>query len=600
MNSVFDSRILNLVIFFPLLVAGLVLFLPKDEKGQIRVVTLLGMLGSFLTTLWAWSRFDTRSPVEFQLEYRLQWLSDVGVSYHVGVDGLALALVLLTGVLGPMVVLSSWTFVEERVKEFHLALLVLQTATLGAFCAIDTLLFFIFFEAVLIPMYLLIGVWGSEERQRAAMKFFLYTMVGSVLMLVALLSLYFLAAPSGARSFDYATLYNGLLSASRELAQYLRQNPAGDGTGLTPVALALLRYGPWLFLAFSLAFAIKVPMFPLHTWLPDAHVQAPVAGSMVLAGVMLKLGTYGFWRFAVPLFPVSARQYQLFFAVLAVIGIVYGALMCLAQRDIKKLIAYSSVSHLGYCMLGIFAFTREGATGSAYQMLNHGVSTGALFLLFGFLYQRRHARLMTEYGGIARVMPVYAAFFLIVTFSSIAVPGTNGFVGEFLVLLGTFKSNLPLAFGVVAATGVVLGAAYMLWMVQKVFFGPLTRPENAALQDLGLREIAAALPFVLLIAIMGLRPQPFLEVLNTSTARFVERAQFASGEGTSDEMRVRVRVRQLPPGALAQAAAQPRPQQPDALPRPRLMQPVVPTQPIQPMQLLQPVQPTLQPAQPGR
>ncbi|HEY0882775.1 MAG TPA: NADH-quinone oxidoreductase subunit M, partial [Archangium sp.] len=529
----------------------------KGEKGQIRVVTLTGMIVSFLTTIWAWLRFEVASPVEFQLEYRMQWLADAGISYHVGVDGLAVALVLLTGVLGPLVVLSSWTFVDERVKEFHIALLALQAATYGAFCAIDSLLFFMFFEAVLIPMYLLIGVWGSEERQKAAVKFFLYTMVGSVLMMLALFAVYFLAAPAGARSFDYSTLYNGLMTANRELAQYLQANPAGDGAGLSPTALALFRYGPWLFLAFALAFAIKVPMFPLHTWLPDAHVQAPVAGSMVLAGVMLKLGTYGFWRFAVPLFPVQARQYQTFFAVLAVIGIVYGALMCLAQRDIKKLIAYSSVSHLGYCMLGIFAFTAEGATGSAYQMLNHGISTGALFLLFGMLYERRHARLMSDYGGIAKVMPVYTAFFLIVTFSSVAVPGTNGFVGEFLVLLGTFKSNLPLPFGLLAGTAVILGAAYMLWMVQKVFFGQVTHQENLHLNDLGRREFIAAVPFILLIVVMGLRPQPFLDVLNTSTERYVARAQYAAGQG-SDDAKVRVIVRELPRTAVADAApAQP-------------------------------------------
>jgi NADH-quinone oxidoreductase subunit M len=586
-NSNFDSRILNLVIFFPLLVAGLVAMLPKEEKGQIRAVTLAGMIGSLLTTIWAWVRFEVRSPVEFQLEYRMEWLADAGISYHVGVDGLAVALVLLTGVLGPMVVLSSWTFVQERVKEFHVALLVLQTATFGAFCAIDTLLFFMFFEAVLVPMYLLIGVWGSEERQKAAVKFFLYTMVGSVLMLLALFAVYFLAAPSGARSFDYSTIYNGLMGASRELATYLKANPSGDGAGLSPVALSLFRYGPYLFLAFALAFAIKVPMFPLHTWLPDAHVQAPVAGSMVLAGVMLKLGTYGFWRFAVPFFPVAARQYQTLFAVLAVIGIVYGALMCLAQRDIKKLIAYSSVSHLGYCMLGIFAFTAEGATGSAYQMLNHGVSTGALFLLFGMLYERRHARLMSDYGGIARVMPVYAAFFLIVTFSSIAVPGTNGFVGEFLVLLGTFKSNLPIGFGIVAATAVVLGAAYMLWMVQKVFFGQVTHQENLGLQDLSRRELVAALPFIILIVVMGLRPQPFLDVLNTSTERFVARAKFASGEGSADDSKVRVYVRQLKKNAVADASPTPPPLRlPDGIrPAPRALQ-------------LPPVQPQLQPTTP--
>ena len=591
MNSVFDSRILNLVIFFPLLVGALVVFLPKDEKGQIRAVTLAGMIGSFLTTLWAWFRFDIHSPVEFQLEYRLEWLSDVGISYHVGVDGLSVALVLLTGVLGPMVVLSSWTFVQERVKEFHLALLVLQTAMFGAFTSIDTMLFFMFFEAVLVPMYLLIGVWGSEERQKAAVKFFLYTMVGSVLMLLALFAVYFLSAPPGARSFDYSTMYNGMMGASRELATYLKANPDGNGVGLSPVALALFRYGPWLFMCFALAFAIKVPMFPLHTWLPDAHVQAPVAGSIVLAGVMLKLGTYGFWRFAVPLFPVAARQHQLMFSVLAVIGIVYGALMCLAQRDIKKLIAYSSVSHLGFCMLGIFAFTPEGATGSAYQMLNHGVSTGALFLLFGMIYERRHARLMSDYGGIARVMPVYATFFLIVTFSSIAVPGTNGFIGEFLVLLGTFKSNLPMWLGVTAATGVILGAAYMLWMVQKVFFGQVTHQENLGLLDMNKRELAAALPFIVLIAVMGLRPQPFLDVLNTSTERYVARAKFASGEGKDDDRLVRVLVRQLPRAAVAQAEA-PAPMRPsltpDSMQRPARAMLLKP---------LQPIQPTLQPGE---
>lgn len=585
MNSIYDSRILNLVIFSPLIVAALVMFLPKNEKGQIRAVTLGGMLLNFLTTLWAWSRFEPRSPVEFQLEYRMPWIDDIGLSYHVGVDGLSVALVLLTGILGPLVVLSSWTFVEERVKEFHLALLVLQTAMLGAVCAVDTLLFYVFFEAMLIPMYLLIGVWGSEERQMAAMKFFLYTLVGSVLMLVALLAVYFLAAPAGLRSFDYSTLYNGLMAANRELAQYLKANPAGDGVGLSPAALALFRYGPYMFFAFALAFAIKVPMFPLHTWLPDAHVQAPVAGSMVLAGVMLKMGTYGFWRFAIPLFPVAARQFQLLLGALAVVGIIYGAFMSLAQRDIKKLIAYSSVSHLGYCMLGMMAFSAEGATGSAYQMLNHGISTGALFLLFGFLYERRHARLMSDYGGIARVMPVYAAFFVIVTFSSVAVPGTNGFVGEFLVLLGTFKSNLPTWLAVVATTAVILGAAYMLWMVQKVFFGQVTHQENLALKDLGRREVLAALPFIVLIVVMGLKPQPFLDVLNHSTERFIARAKYASGEGPSDDSKVRVLVRQLPKNAVADA-------RPAVAPAPT---PVA--MPARPLRFI-PQQPQLQPQTP--
>lgn len=559
MTSVYDSRILNLVIFSPLLVAALVMFIPKTEKQQLRGLTLLGMLFNLGTCLWAWTRFVPNHPQEFQLLYRMRWIDDLGLSYHVGIDGLAMALVLLTGVLGPLVVLASWTFVDERVKEFHLALLVLQTALLGAVCSLDVLLFYVFFEAMLIPMYLLIGVWGSEERQMAATKFFLYTLVGSLLMLVALLAAYFLAAPAGSRSFDYATLYNGLMSLNREVAAC---TAAGDCSNVSAGAAALVRWGPLMFIAFSIAFAIKVPMFPVHTWLPDAHVQAPVAGSMILAGVMLKMGTFGFWRFAVPFFPVAARQYQVPISLLAVIGIVYGALMCLAQKDIKKLIAYSSVSHLGYCMLGMFAFTGEGATGSAYQMLNHGVSTGALFLLFGFLYERRHARLMSDYGGIAKVMPVFTAFFLVVTFSSIAVPGTNGFVGEFLVLLGTFKSNLPTAFGVLAATGVILGAAYMLWMVQKVFFGTVTHQENLGLKDLSPREIIAVVPLLVLIGVMGLRPQPFLDMLNPPTERFLARAQYASGvtDSVTEDAKVRVRVRPLPPpSAVAVAEVAPAP-----------------------------------------
>jgi NADH-quinone oxidoreductase subunit M len=392
-------------------------------------------------------------------------------------------------------------------------------------------------------MYLLIGVWGSEERQMAAMKFFLYTLVGSLLMLVAIVAIYFISQPAGARSFDYASIYNALIGANRELGACMAGGSCDD---LSPLAATLKTWGPWLFFAFALAFAIKVPMFPVHTWLPDAHVQAPVAGSMVLAGVMLKMGTFGFWRFAIPLFPAAMRDFRLAIAVLAMIGIVYGALMCLAQRDIKKLIAYSSVSHLGYCMLGMVALTAEGATGSAYQMLNHGVSTGALFLLFGYLYERRHTRLMSDYGGVARVMPLFAAFFVIITFSSIAVPGTNGFIGEYLVLLGTFKAGLPMWIAVLATTAVILGAAYMLWMVQRVFYGPVTLRENQALRDLNFREIATAAPLVLLVFVMGLLPQPFLDRLEPSTNRFIARATFGAPGGTTNEDAVRIRVRELP------------------------------------------------------
>jgi len=466
--SFLQSHLVNLVIFAPLLFAAIVAALPQTEKQQIRVATLFGMAATLLLSLWLYLGFEPNGP-EFQFEYRARWIAALGISFHTGVDGLAVSLMMLTALLGPLVVLASWSFIEERVKEFHFALLFLQTAMLGAFASLDLILFYVFWEAMLIPMYFIIGVWGSEERVMAAVKFFLFTLIGSLVMLVAILALYFISQPAGARSFDYGQIYNSLLSATREVSSCARAG--GVCSGLSPLARNLQTYGPWMFFAFALAFAVKVPMFPVHTWLPDAHVQAPAAGSIILAGVMLKMGTFGFWRYAIPLFPVAVRDLTPLLASLSIIGIVYGALMCLAQRDVKRLIAYSSVSHLGFCMLGMIAITEEGAAGSAYQMLNHGISTGALFLLFGMLYERRHARLIAEYGGIAKVMPVYSALFLIITFSSIAVPGTNGFVGEFLVLLGTFKSALPRFFGVLAALGVILGPAYMLWMVQRVFFG---------------------------------------------------------------------------------------------------------------------------------
>ncbi len=557
-----DQHLVSLVVFAPLVFGALVALLPKGEKGQIRALTLLGMAVNFALCLWMYLRFDP-SGAEFQMEERARWIDEVGIGYHVGVDGLAVSLMLLTGLLGPLVVLGSWTYIEERVKEFHLALLLLQTAMLGALAALDLVLFYVFWEAMLIPMYLLIGVWGSEERQMAAMKFFLYTLAGSLLMLVAILALFFMSQPQGARSFDFAAIYNALLSANRELACKQSCPP------LSELAQALRSAGPWLFLAFALAFAIKVPVFPLHTWLPDAHVQAPAAGSVILAGVLLKMGTFGFWRYAVPLFPHAARDFRPLFAALAVLSIVYGALMCLAQRDIKKLIAYSSVSHLGFVMLGLFALTPEGASGAAYQMLSHGVSTGALFLLFGLLYERRHVRLMSDYGGIASTMPVFAAVFLVITFSSIAVPGTNGFVGEFLVLLGSFKSGLPLLLSVLAATGVVFGAAYMLWMVQRVFFGQLTHRENAHLRDLNVRELLSAAPFVVLVLVMGLWPQPFLDRLEPSTERYVARAMFGAGEAYKDEAGVRMEVAPLPEKQASPTVAAPPPPpraaRPDAL-----------------------------------
>jgi NADH-quinone oxidoreductase subunit M len=529
--------LLNVVIFLPLAFAVLVMLFPSGERGLLRATTFVGMLVSALACVWLYAGFDPRGP-EFQFGTRLPWIENLGVSYHVGVDGLAVSLILLTGFLGPLLVLGSWGLIHDRVKEFHISLLVMQTALFGTLAALDLILFYVFWEAMLIPMYLLIGVWGSEERLMAAVKFFLYTLLGSFLMLVAIIALYFIAVPDGPRSFDLPTLYNGLTAANRELATCAM--PAGCAN-LSPVALTLRTWGPWLFGAFALAFAIKVPMWPVHTWLPDAHVQAPMAGSVILAGVMLKMGTFGFWRYAFPLFPTVSREVAGFLAVLSVIGIVYGALMCLAQRDIKKLIAYSSVSHLGFCMLGMLAMTVEGASGSAYQMLNHGISTGALFLLFGLLYERGHSRLMADYGGVAKLMPVFAASFLIITLSSIAVPGTNGFVGEFLVLLGTFKSTMiSWAFGLVAGTAVILGAAYMLWMVQRVFFGEPSHREVHHLSDLNFREIATVLPFLALVVLMGLLPQPFLERLRPSAERFVARATVGWPGSAAPEVLVRM------------------------------------------------------------
>ncbi|MFE8605725.1 complex I subunit 4 family protein [Archangium violaceum] len=554
--SFFDTHLLNLVVYLPLLFAALVWMLPGAERGQIRTITFIGMMVDLVFGVWAYLRFDP-AGAEFQLEYRTRWLDQLGVSYHIGADGLAISLLLLTVFLGPLVVMASQTYITERVKEFHLALLVLQTVMLGALVSLDVLLFYIFWEAMLIPMYLLVGVWGAEDRQMAAVKFFLYTLAGSLLMLVAIVAIYFISSTPGNRSFDYATIFNSLSTANSQIAACT--GTGGDCSTLPGMAGILYRWGPWLFAAFAIAFAIKVPMWPVHTWLPDAHVQAPVAGSMILAGVMLKMGTFGFWRFAIPFFPSATHQARPLLATLAVIGIVYGALMCLAQRDIKKLIAYSSVSHLGYCMLGILALTAEGATGSAYQMLNHGVSTGALFLLFGFLYERRHTRLMSDYGGIAKVVPVFTTAFLIITFSSVAVPGTNGFVGEFLVLLGTFKSSLGLGFGALATLGVILGAAYMLWMVQKVFFGPLTHRENQGLTDLNLREFATVAPFLVLVLVMGLMPQPFLDRINPSTERFLQRAELGIPGSQVRPSDVQISVMGLPPAGLAAAPNAPTP-----------------------------------------
>jgi NADH-quinone oxidoreductase subunit M len=493
-------NLLTVVTFLPLVGALVLVLLPASEAGQLRAGALTVALATMFLSFGLWMGFDasTAAP-EFQFEVKLPWMPSVGIGYHVGLDGVALLLVMLTTLLMPVVVLSTWKAVNDRVKEFMVALLVLETAMIGTFAALDLILFYVFWELLLIPMYLLIGIWGSQNRLYATVKFFVYTFAASVLMLLAILFLYF----HDGGSFDYLDVRSALQ--------------------VTP------EQARWLFLAFALAFAVKVPMFPLHTWLPDAHTEAPTAGSVILAGVLLKMGTFGFFRYALPLFPEAALQYRPALATLATIGIVYGALMSFVQTDMKRLVAYSSVSHLGFVMLGLAAFSPEAMTGAVYQMLNHGVSTGALFLIVGMLYERRHTRAIAEYGGLAKQVPWMATAFVVVTLSSIGLPGTNGFVGEFLILSGTFLSRIGSAttFATVASVGVILGAVYMLLLVEKVFLGPITNPANRQLTDLSVREGLVLAPMLAAIAIMGLAPGPFLAPARPAVDRLVQRFQQA-------------------------------------------------------------------------
>ncbi len=474
------------VIFLPLFAALLLLFMAREEVELARRFALGASLLTFLISLGLFFQFDT-SRGDFQFVERFSWIPEFGVQYYVGVDGISLFLVLLTTFLTPVVLLASWD-VQNRVKEYLFFFLVLETGMIGALVAVDLFLFYVFWEVMLIPMYFLIGVWGGARRIYAAIKFLLYTMIGSLLMLVAILYLAYLHnVQHGAVTFDLLQLYNLKIPEQTQL---------------------------WLFAAFGLSFAIKVPLFPFHTWLPDAHVEAPTGGSVILAGVLLKMGTYGFLRFALPLFPAAAHAAVPAIMALSIIGIVYGALVAMVQPDLKKLVAYSSVSHLGFVMLGMFAFNVQGVEGAVYQMLNHGLSTGALFLLVGVVYERRHTRLISEYGGLWKQTPVYASIFMIAMLSSIGLPGLNGFIGEFLIMLGAFKAD-PRA-GAFAVSGVVLGAVYMLWMYQRVIFGPLKNKENEKLTDLSGREVAFFVPLIVLMFVMGLYPKPLLTCMEKS------------------------------------------------------------------------------------
>jgi len=491
-----SSNLLTVLIFFPLAGALLLVLLPRNDPRLLRNVTFVVTLAEFLLSLPVALSFDGATAA-MQFVRRVPWLPSYGIEYHVGIDGISLWLVMLTTFLMPIAILSTYAAVEKHVKEFMIFMLVLEVGMVGVFLAVDLFLFYIFWELVLIPMYFLIGVWGSERRIYSAIKFFLFTFAGSVLMLVAIIALYF-------HHYEVTGVYSTDL-----LRMY-----AID----IPVKLQF-----WMFAAFALAFAFKVPMFPFHTWLPDAHVDAPTSGSVILAAILLKMGTYGFLRFAMPLFPVAAFDFMPVVSALAVIGIIYGALVAMVQKDMKKLVAYSSVSHLGFVMLGLFAFNLQGIEGGILQMINHGVSTGALFLIVGIIYERRHTRLISEFGGLSKVLPAYAVVFMIVTLSSIGLPGTNGFVGEFLILLGAFKTTRLLT--VFAATGVILAAVYMLWMFQRVMFGKVTNEKNLGLPDLNAREVAYLLPLLVMIFWIGVYPQTFLRKMDASVQATVARIE---------------------------------------------------------------------------
>jgi NADH-quinone oxidoreductase subunit M len=496
------DNLLSLMTFFPLLGMLVLLFLPRENGGLLKGFTLAVTLATFFISLpLAFADvFKTSGGMHFTEFARWINIGDYfQMNYNIGIDGISLWLVLLTTFIMPIAVLSTWQAVDKNIKGFMALLLLLETGMLGAFVSLDLFLFYIFWELMLIPMYFLIGIWGGKNRIYAAVKFFIYTAVGSLLMLVAIIYVYYHAVQSGVdiSGFSIADFYT--LSIAPELQT-------------------------WLFLAFAFSFAIKVPMFPLHTWLPDAHTEAPTAGSVILAAILLKMGTYGYVRFAMPLFPDALQTFMPALATLCVIGIIYGSLVAMMQDDVKKLVAYSSVAHLGFVMLGVFALNMQGMAGGMLQMINHGISTGALFLIVGFIYERRHTREISEFGGLAKQMPIFATIFMIVTFSSIGLPGTNGFVGEFLALMGAFESELRW-YAVAATSGVIFAAVYMLWMFQRVMFGELKNPKNAELKDLSGREIALMLPLLLFVFWIGIYPNTFFEKMNPALEQLIDQVK---------------------------------------------------------------------------
>jgi NADH-quinone oxidoreductase subunit M len=515
------TNLLSLVLWLPMAGAVVLMLLPRKMEAEIKAGGLLVALSTFILSLTILGDFQERQPA-FQLVESRDWIPEWGITYSIGVDGISLWLVLLTTLLTPVVLLSSWNSIHRYVKEYVVSMLALQFGMLGTFLALDLILFYVFFELTLIPMYLIIGVWGGPRRIYAAIKFFLFTIAGSLLMLLAILYLGFLRFhATGVWSFAISDLYGFAVPAS---AQAL------------------------LFFAFTLAFAIKVPLFPLHTWLPDAHVEAPTGGSIILAGVLLKMGTYGFLRFVLPFFPEATARYAALLAILSVIGIIYGALVAWVQPDMKKLVAYSSVSHLGFCVLGIFAVNQTAIEGSILQMVNHGLSTGALFLLVGVLYDQRHTRMLADFGGVARVMPVFSTLFIITVLASAGLPGLNGFVGEFLVLAGSYRT-FPV-YTVIATSGVILAAIYLLWLVQKLFWGPLKHEENKTLRDMSWNELAATIPLVILMIWIGIYPQPFLRRMQPAVQQLL-----STVNRSADQQRILL-AEDVPPPAFRAAPSQ--------------------------------------------
>src|SRR5208282_5863811 len=499
--GLFHDHLLSVVLFTPLVGAVVLLFIPRDAQALHKAVgNLFGVLG-FLVSLPLVIHFPVGSN-DYAFRETANWIPSIGAKYALGIDGISLLLVMLTTLLGMIAITSSWSAIHTRTKEYYILLLLLQTGMLGVFMSLDFFLFYVFWEVMLVPMYFLIGVWGSDRRLYAAIKFFLYTLAGSVLMLLGILALYFNYAktlpPHAVGTFDIPTL----LAAVQGFPDSLRI---------------------WLFWGFFFAFAIKVPMFPFHTWLPDAHTEAPTAGSVILAGVLLKMGTYGFIRFSLPLLPadpVSRAKIVHILIVLSLIGIIYGAVVCLMQKDMKRLIAYSSVSHLGFCTLGIFALTPNGLSGSVLQQVNHGISTGALFLIVGVLYERRHTRMISEFGGLATPMPNFAVIYLIVSLSSLGMPLLNGFIGEFTILQGAFVVNK--AWAAWGTLGIVLGAAYLLWLYPRVMFGSVTHDVNKTLPDMNAREYAVLLPLVFLAFWIGIYPKPFFAFIDKPVEKIVQ------------------------------------------------------------------------------